>query len=248
MRLLRAELSKLVSLPSVWTAFAVGLLVPSVIAYLNASSMRGRNAQAAGLDVGFEELGFGVIAAIILGVVAVSSEYATEGEESAGGRQITASLTAAPSRGGFLLAKIGAVALAAAVMSAVATAATLGAVAFALADAAPPMGEEVPRMLGVVVYWVLTALLASAITLLTRNGIVPLAVLILNTSVVSVTFLLSKVTPLASYLPDMAGARMITSRIHSSVEMPPVVGGLVMAAWVAALLAVGAAVFLRRDA
>jgi hypothetical protein len=108
--------------------------------------------------------------------------------------------------------------------------------------------SDVSRVPGVVVYWVLTALLAFGITLLTRNGIVPLVVLILNTSVVTVTFLLTKITTLAVYFPDMAGLRMFIIEMDLPVHLSPVAGGAVMAAWVAVLLAVGVAVFRRRDA
>ncbi|MEU9833327.1 ABC transporter permease [Streptosporangium sp. NPDC048047] len=253
MRALHAELRKLSGIPSAWVAVVVGLVVPFAIAALNAGARNfGRAAggsDPAGVDAGFQELAFGVIGVIILGVVAASSEYFAEGGDSAGSRQITASLTAVPSRVGFLAAKAGALALSAAVLAAVSTAATLAVSRAASGGpAAPLVLADAPRALGVVAYWVLTALLAHGLALLTRGGVVPLVVLILNTSVVSVTYLLTRVTPLANYLPDMAGARMFIRTFRSSVEITPLVGGAVMAAWTLALLGVAAAVFLRRDA
>lgn len=253
MRAYRAELSKLASLPSVWASCLVGVVVPAVVAYLTASSAASAIADgtkaAPSADVGFQELAFGVVGAIILGVVAASSEYFAEGEDSGGGRQITTSLTVVPSRTRFLLAKIAAVITTAGVLAVAATAITLTFVQTLLGSHVEAFGAaNLSRTLGVVVYWVLTALLAFGITLLTRNGIIPLAVLILNTSVVTVTFLLTKITPLAAYFPDMAGMRMFITEVALPVRLSPVAGGVVMAVWVAVLLAAGFATFHRRDA
>ncbi|GII84536.1 hypothetical protein Ssi03_25260 [Sphaerisporangium siamense] len=250
MRALAAEASKLASLPAVWIAAAVGVLLPSLIAVMNSAAARGATVEPAGTNTGYYELAFGVVGVIVLGVVAVSSEYVTESAELGGGRQITTSLTVVPSRLRLLLAKMSAVAIAGALLAVVAVVATMGAVRFVLGEHAPALGvEDVPRLAGVVFYWVGTALLSSGITVLARHGVVPLAVLIANTSVVSVTYLLTKVTPLANYLPDLAGSRMFVRKLaRDTVEISPLTGGLVMAAWVAGLLGIAALVFIRRDA
>ncbi|MFI6505467.1 ABC transporter permease [Nonomuraea typhae] len=253
-RVLAAEASKLASLPAVWIALAAGVLVPSVIAGITSSAVldaitRGAE-RAAGVDHGYQELAFGVVGVIILGVVAVSSEYVTENEESGGGRQITTSLTAVPSRLRFLLAKAATTAIVSALLAVAATVTTLGVVQVVLGEHAPALGvEELPRLAGVVFYWIFTSLLAFGITVLTRHGVVPLAVLITNTSVVTVTYLLTRITPLADYLPDMAGLRMFIRKIaDNTAEITPLLGGLVMTAWVTVLLVIAAAVFTRRDA
>ncbi|WP_313888013.1 ABC transporter permease [Lentzea alba] len=225
----RGELSKLASLPSVWAACLVGVVVPAGVAIINARSTS--------VDAGFQELAFGVVGVIVLGVVAASSEYFVDGEDN--GRQITTSLTVVPSRTRFLLAKIAAVTTVATALAVVAAVITL----LLIGQAA-----GLSRMFGAVVYWVLTALLAFGMTLLTRNGIIPLALLILNTSVVTVTFLLAKITTLAVYFPDMAGIRMFITEVDLPVRLSPVAGGAVMAAWVVALLVAGFATFRRRDA
>ncbi|WP_030455354.1 ABC transporter permease [Herbidospora cretacea] len=232
MRAVRAELAKLGTLPSVWLAGALALVVPTGIALLNS----GRP----GPDRGYQELAFGVMGVIVLGVVAVSSEYLTEGADAGGGRQLTTSLTAVPSRVRFLAAKAAAVALVAVALAVAATAATMGVV---------PTTLDAGRVAGVVCYWTYTALLAFAITVLLRHGIVPLTVLLVNTSLVSVTFLLTKVTPLANYFPDMAGVRMFVGKVaNDGVVITPLTGLLVMSAWVAGLLVLAGAVFVRRDA
>lgn len=248
MRALAAEFAKLASLPAAWIAAAISVLVPGGIAVLTASAARRGGVPTAGIDTGYQELAIGVVGAIVLGVVAISSEYFTESAESGGGRQITTSLTAVPSRLRFLCAKMSAIALTCALLALVASAVTMGVVQV-LGDAPGLGADDVPRLAGVVCYWVYTALLAFGITVLTRHGAIPLAILIINTSVVSVTYLLTKVIPLANFLPDMAGVRMfIRDFADTGVEIEPLLGYLVMTAWVAALLAIATITFTRRDA
>jgi ABC-2 type transport system permease protein len=223
----RAELLKLAGLPSVWVAAALSLLVPPLLAVL------GSRSGPDGADTGFMQLAFGVLGPLVLGTVAAGSEYR--------GGQIMTSLVCVPSRLRLLAVKTGALVLAVAVLAVPSALLTL-AVAGALT------GGAGPRIAGAVVYWVLQALLAYGITLLTRSGVLPLTVLIVNTTVVSFSFLLSKVTPLAGYLPDLAGVHMFMRDIDSRAELAPVTGGLVMAAWVAALLGVAGYAFHRRDA
>jgi ABC-2 type transport system permease protein len=254
MATVNAELRKLLGLPSAWAALVIGCAVAPVIAFITASATRRSietgTAAAGGLaDAGYQELAFGVVGAIILGVVAVSSEYLAEGGDAGDSRQLTTSLVAQPSRSRFLIAKASALILTVAVFAAVTGIVTQTVTRTVLGDHAEPLtGGTVLRLLGVTLYWVCTALIAYAITLLTRSGVVPLTVLILNTSVVSVTYLISKVVPAANYFPDLAGARMFIRTVESTATIAPVTGGLVMVGWTIALLTVGSLVFLRRDA
>ncbi|KHL97135.1 ABC transporter permease [Paenibacillus sp. IHB B 3415] len=252
MKTFSAELSKLISLPTIWVALAVGILVSPVVAAINSfsalSSISRGIETAVEADIGYQELAFGVMGAIILGVVAISSEYFTESEESAGGRQITTSLTAVPSRLRFLLSKATVVASASALLAIVTTAATMTVIQIILGEHAPALGiPAIPRLIGVVCYWILTALLAFGVTVLTRNGVIPLAILIMNTSVVTVTYLLTKITPLANYLPDMAGIRMFVKIKDTGVGIDPLWAGVIMTAWVAAFLTAAVIAFCRRD-
>ena len=189
-----------------------------------------------------------MLGAIILGVAAIGSEYTAEGEESAGSRQITTTLTAIPSRVRLLLAKVIAVAIATAVLATVAITLVFTTVHLLLGPDAPALdGDTFVRAGGAVIYWVLMALLGFGLTVLTRNGIIPMAVLVANSSAVTVTYLLAQSIPAANYLPDLAGMRMFTT-VSTSVEIAPLTGGLVMATWVVALLIAAGAVFTRRDA
>lgn len=239
MRAFNAELSKLFSLPGIWLAFLIGAFAPAVFAALDSIVQKediiaGVSTQLS--EVGYIGLGFGVQGVIILGVLAVSSEYLTESSESGGGQQITTSLTVVSSRLHFLLAKAGAVTVISILLCIVAMMTTALATHLILGEYTPAF--EWTRLIGVVCYWTFTALLAFGITVLTKNGIIPLAVLMINSSVVSLSVLLYRVTKLAFYLPDRAGIEMF---------MTPFTGGLVMFAWVVVLFIVAAIVFHRRD-
>ncbi|MEU8210952.1 hypothetical protein AB0B85_17360 [Micromonospora sp. NPDC049044] len=249
MNLVRAELRKLLSLPTAWVGLVLGTLVAPVIVLLNAPYTR--RAIADGTltdlsDLGLRDLGIGLIGPMVLGVIVVSSEYTSTARDAPGARQLTATLIAVPHRLRLLGAKTTALVLVVAAQAAVTTAATL-ALTQLLHGAHAPLPAPA-RIAAAILYWTLTALLAYAITLITRNGIVPLTLLIINSSVVSVSYLLTKVTDLASYLPDIVGAQMFIRGTDFPVEVPPMTAGLVMTAWIVALLAVGAVLFQRRDA
>ncbi|WP_106767624.1 ABC transporter permease [Paenibacillus faecalis] len=246
MRAFNAELSKLFSLPGIWLAFLIGAFAPAVIAALD--SIVEKEEIIAGVstrlsEVGYIGLGLGVQGVIILGVLAVSSEYLTESSETGGGQQITTSLTVVPSRLHFLLAKAGAVAVISILLSIVAIITTVSATNLILGQYVPAF--EASRLIGAVYYWTFTALIAFGMTVITKNGIIPLAVLIINSSVVSFSVLLSKVTKLAFYLPDRAGLDMfmlMSDRFHT-----PFRGGLIMTVWVAVFFIVAIIIFHRRD-
>ena len=93
-------------------------------------------------------------------------------------------------------------------------------------------------------------LIAFAITVLARSGIIPLIILIANSSVVSVSLLLTNLTPAAHWLPDMAGRNLFGFPADSVVPggLDPTPGAIVMAGWALALLIVAGIVFRRRDA
>ncbi|MEU4692568.1 hypothetical protein [Actinoplanes sp. NPDC023714] len=249
MSLVHAELRKLLGLPTAWIGIVLGLLAAPALVVLNASAAR--SAVAEGLtqdpsDIGFQYLGIGLLGAMILGVVVVSSEYTPTGDDTPGARQMSATLLAAPRRIRLLTAKGIALSLVTGVQGTITAAATL-----VLTEQVH--GSLVPaptpgRVAAAVLYWVLIGLLASAITLLTRNGIVTLAVLVVNSTVVSLSYLLTKVTPWAAYLPDIVGAHMFLRSIDVPVEIGPVTAGAVMTTWVAGLLAIAAVLFRRRDA
>ncbi|MEU7587336.1 hypothetical protein AB0A95_13650 [Micromonospora sp. NPDC049230] len=249
MNLVRAELRKLLGLPTAWVGLVLGTLIAPVIVLLNAPYTRRAIADGSfgdTSDLGLRDLGIGLIGPMVLGVIVVSSEYTSTGRDAPGARQLTATLAAVPNRLRLLAAKTTALVLVVAAQAAVTTAATLTLTRVLHGDNAAAPAPA--RVAAAILYWTLTALLAYAITLITRNGIVPLTLLIINSSVVSVSYLLTKVTDLASYLPDIVGAQMFIRGGDFPVKVAPVTAGLVMTAWIVVLLAVGAVLFQRRDA
>lgn len=258
MRALHAELSKLFSLPSIWLAFLIGAFAPAVIAALDSTAQKKEIIAGVSTrlsEVGYIGLALGVQGVIILGVLAVSSEYLTESSETGGGQQITTSLTVISSRLHFLLAKTGAVTVISILLCIFAIMTTALTTHIILGEYAPPL--EWSRLVGAVCYWIFTALLALGITVLTKNGIIPLTVLMINSSVVSFSVLLFKITKLAFYLPDRAGADMFiftSNSLHAPTTSSlfdrfhtPFTGGLVMFAWVVVIFIIAAIVFHRRD-
>lgn len=245
MRAFKAELSKLISLPGIWLAFLIGAIAPALIAAMD--GIVEKEAIIAGVSTRLSEVGYiglylGVQGVIILGVLAVSSEYVVESSDDGGGNQIATSLTVIPSRLDLLLAKVSAVTVISFLLSIVAIGTTISTTHLIIGEYTPVF--EVSRLIGVVCYWIFTALLALGITLLTKNGIIPLTILIINTSLVSFSFLLSKMTNLAYFLPDRAGADMFMS---DDGYLTPFTGGFVMFMWVVCIFIVGAIVFHRRD-
>ncbi|MBM2618339.1 hypothetical protein JIG36_22520 [Actinoplanes sp. LDG1-06] len=243
-----AELRKLLGLPTAWVGLVLGLIAAPLLVFVNAPALR-RMADSGQLpdpaDVGYENLGIGLLGALILGVVVVSSEYTSTGDDSPGAHQMTSTLLAMPGRKRLLAAKGSALALVVGVQGAV-TAVTTIVLTRSLMPFAPSFDPV--RVAAAVLYWILLALLAYAITFIFRNGIVTLTLFIVNSSVVSVSYLLTKLTPLAAYLPDIVGAHMFLRSHPADETIPPVTAGVVMTLWVGALLAVAAFLFRRRPA
>lgn len=252
----RAELVKLTRLPSTWVALVIGLALPPLVAAGNGAAVAhalrtgdtGMLASTSTVDAGLTETLLVVLAAVIIGVVAVSSEHTPNHDGSGGGRQVSTSILAVPRRGVLLVAKALAVALVVALLAAPAVVAAVAVARLTLgAYASDPPGPM--RIVGAVLYVVLFALLALALTVLTRRGYAPLVILLANASVVSFSWLLTKVTDAAVWLPDLAGSAMfLRERLDGPPRPSALAGGLAMAAWVAVVLAVAGVVHRRRDA
>lgn len=253
-----AELRKAVTLPATWVAVAVTLFGSAGITVLNAVATRTAlgsgnlesRAFTSAFETAYAAAPLGTVGAVVLGVVVVSSEYVTNSTDAGGGRQITTTLTAGPHRTGLLLAKALTVVLLVLATAALTIPTGVTVAGLIIGDHAPVLAWDVvlTRSMGATLYWVLTALIALAVTVLTRSGLVPLVVLITNSSLVSVSLLLTQITPLAHWLPDMAGRRLFggLSTVEGGLSAGP--GALVMAAWALGLLTVAGLVFSRRDA
>lgn len=260
LRTAAAELRKTATLRASLGAAAVAVLGSFCITMLNSFGVR--DALRAGrpdlvgytspAEAVFSAVPLGTVGAVVLGVIVISSEYTTNSPDAGGGRQITATLAATPRRLVLLAAKAAAVAIHVLAMAAVTVPACLAVAHLIIGDAftVDDLGDALTRAAGAALYWTLTGLIAVAVTILTRSGIIPLVVLIANSSLVSVSILLTHLTPLAYYLPDLAGMRLFVVDEPGlfADALDPLTGGLVMAAWTLGFLALSAAVFHRRDA
>jgi ABC-type transport system involved in multi-copper enzyme maturation permease subunit len=242
-RILSAELRKTVTLPASWAAASVGLLGSLLITLLNAYAVHANpdgHAFTAPLEIAFSATPLGTVGATVLGATAFSSEYTGE-------RQITTSLAAMPNRELILAAKAIVVVLLVAAMASVTMPLTIGTARLVIGGTVS-VPDAVLRCLGATLFWTLSGLIALAIAVFARSGVVPLVVLIVNSSLVSFSLLLSKISPLGFWLPDMAGRRLLGGVQTAGGGLGTAPGALVMAGWTVLLMAAASTVFRRRDA
>ncbi|MEU0240294.1 ABC transporter permease [Nocardiopsis sp. NPDC006198] len=247
----RAEAFKLRTLTSVlFTCLATAALTVG-LAWLSGWSVGRALTDNPGLLVGevvpeqsgFDAISYGQAGMVVLGVLAVGTEYT--------GGQIRASLLAVPHRPRLLLAKAAAVAAAALAVALATVPAAFAATQVGLGEHGYPLTGMLDRpvlgaLAGAVAYWVLLALLAAGITVVLRNTVVPLVLLI--SLVLALSFYLSMLTGLADLLPDRAGAQMFLRGGPNRTDLSAIGGGAVMAAWVAGVWAVAVPLFARRAA
>lgn len=260
LRAFSAELRKAGTLPGVWVGMAVMVIASTALTAYNASMVR--NALAGGrpedtafgsaVDSAFAAVPIGTVGAVVVGVLVIGSEYTANSPDAGGGRQITTTLTVIPHRVRALAAKAIVVTLLVVAAAAVTLTGTVALAALIIGDHATevvPVDTALARSGGTTLYWLLTALIAFAITVLARSAVIPLLILIVNSSLVSVSLLLTNLTPLAHWLPDMAGRRLFglpeESIVPGGLDVIP--GAIVMGVWTLSLLSVAAIVFRRRD-
>lgn len=258
-RVVASEWTKLAALRSPWWTAAVTVLVSAVITYLSA--------QASSVDPGFDPLDsvttgllLGQLGPLVLGVLVGAGEFRTGAFRSTftvvpRRWPVTAAQTVVVAGFGLLLG------------AAVATACVLGVVPAARSrDVAVDLGADgTPGvLLGVVLYVAGLALLGFALGALLRRTVPALMTALVLVLILPIVLMLAddpyggsmlaadaRVTVLGTIgvlLPGTAGQLMTipASRgpIDGSPDLGPVGGGLVLAAWVLALL-VAAAVRLR---
>ncbi|RCS61287.1 ABC transporter permease [Microbacterium sp. JB110] len=261
LRTILTELRKTATLPGAWAGMAVAVLGSVALTILNAVTVRGavtsgqseRVADTSPFETAFAMMPLGTVGAVVIGVVAMSSEYTAARTDADGGRQITTTLTAIPGRLRLLTAKALSVIVLVTAIAIVAVPLSVVVANVIIGDAGTEIvsiDHAVRRWAGGALYWTLMGLIAFAITVLARSGIIPLIILIANSSVVSFSLLLTNLTPLAHWLPDMAGRNLFGFPEDSVVPggLEPIPGAIVMGCWTLALLIVAGVVFRRRDA
>ncbi len=257
MNAFRAELSKLASLPSARVGAVLTVELPVVVTMITASqfayALRTGDTDVlvttSSIDEGFGQLMFGLVGISVIAVVSVSSEYARNSRDVGGSSQITTTMVAIPVRLKAISAKLLAVLVWLVALALITFPLTLWASHQFLGEFAPDFGADlVPRLSGALLYWVVMAFLAVAVTLLTRSGMIPLVLLIANASMVSLTLLLSGLTSWVKVLPDAAAMATYLKDLPLSPKLSPGAGLMVSAGWLVVFAAVALVSYSRRDA
>lgn len=251
-RLLLSELTKLLSLRSVW----ITALIVAALSILAAWSQAGAIGDALRTNdpalapgtvpesVGLEWVTLGEIGIIVIGVIAASSEY-TSG-------QLKTSLLASPGRLRLFLAKIAALTILVTGIGIVTVPALSLLSQHGLGDLSVIDGE-VPaslllRWVGAIGYWVAMALIGFSIATLLKQTLIPLFALIVISQLGLMLLLL---TTWLAYLPTIAGIQLFDPGLIASY--PDAALGIQLAAivttgWTIAFLALAGHRFVRRDA
>lgn len=246
---LRAEFLKAVSLPAVWVAGVIAVFCPMLFTAITVMQIhRNRASGRTGafvstVDLGFSEFLFTMITAIVVGVVIASSEYTPSNTRPGAGRQVTTTLIACPHRLKAFVTKT----FVLAGLSVVLASLSIGLAMTVASTIDPQWGETPRRFVGAVFYWTMVALMSYSVAFIMRTTLVPIAVLGLNQSFISISFLLLKVTSLAKYLPDLAGVSLV-SREAAFKPLQAELGAIVMSSWTIILLAIACLCFVQRDA
>lgn len=218
-RAVASEMIKLRTLPAAWTTGVTTVGLAAALTAAVATSTVDPSVDAVTIVLG--NVAFLQVGPIVLGVVAVASEYA--------GHELRTTLTAVPDRRVALFGKAVALLLAAAVTSVVALVSAV-ATGWALGRSD---GVGSPWLVaGAAAYLVLVGLLAAAVTVVLRSLVPSLVVMLVGVIVASP--LLASVTDLARWLPRWSA---------DSFD-----GTLVLLAWVLLAGTAAAVGFVRRDA
>ncbi|WP_431031762.1 ABC transporter permease [Streptomyces sp. P6-2-1] len=238
---LHAEWIKLYSLRTHLACLPVYVLVCLGISLLMGWTSRHSN-DIDPVALGFSGMQSGMVLLVVVGVLAVTSEYASG--------SVRGSLLAVPRRGRFQAAKLGALALVAAVVSAVTAPLSYLLVQGLLGDRGTGVdGETVARMGGAVLYTVLLVLFSMGLALVLRSTALTLGVLVPLFFMISTMLANIPATrAVAQFLPDMAGSLVLRHDLPTHSTLGPISGLAVLAAWAAAATAAGRFALAHRDA
>lgn len=250
-RCFRAECVKLLTRPSILLTVAGVLATGIALTWLETPAvlqmmLSGSPDLAPGAS--FENMGFDMIAACQLGMVAVGAMAASGEYQRAG---LRTSLLAMPNRASLLAAQTAALALFCLVAATASVAsislvaqARLGVHSVVVAGLPPDLARD---WAGAVLFWVASALIAFFLTHVFRGVVVPLfAMVCLSLS----TYVALSLTSLARLLPTTAGILLfdplsITASYPNAALTRPQ-AALVVAAWIAVTGGLAAALFARR--
>lgn len=247
--LARSESTKLLTARSTWILALVAVLGTWPMAWTNSASTVDLPADSELLFSstpipaeyqGLEMAGFGHVLIVVLAALWAGSEYGS-------GKQIRTTLLATPKRLRVFVVKAVLLAILTAVIAFLTMTGTLM-ITHATGDIGIDSWTLSPAIWanigGVTLAWTMTALIAFAVGTLARTMILPLILIV--PLVIGIGDFLAGFWAGAKFLPTTAGAAMYSDP-DSGGYLDPALGGLVQAAWTAALLIAAAVAFTRRD-
>ncbi|WP_104092548.1 ABC transporter permease [Arthrobacter sp. GMC3] len=239
----RSELTKAFTLRSVQVTLLVAVLVPPLLAFFSGRAFDPTRTAPGGFPIeshGFETAGFGQPIIILFAALVVGSEYLDA--------QIRTTLTATPSRGRIIGAKLLITALLSAVVAALSTTGAVLLKHAALGDRGMNLDQFTISMawnlLGAIINYSLLSLIAASATLIMRNYIATIVVLV--PMVLGLTISLVGAIPSLKFLPDLAGVQLLTTYPGVGL-LDPIPGAFVMTAWALGLGTIGSRLFQSRD-
>lgn len=242
-RTLRAELDKLITLPSVWiTLICTFILNLGVVAAFTSVGLEGAAGTQGILIIGLSSMRYLQAGFIILGILATCSEYT--------GGQIRTTLTSIPWRGLQLTTKH--LALAIVTIPATFIIVVLGVLYTWIRMRDTTVGLEIDTLtkalIGATGYLTLTALLSAAIGAILRRT-TPTFVILLGYYFIVSPLTRDLLRSFITYLPDTAGQTMyMLSSTDDKYALTPVQGTEILILWALVFIAVAVVFYRKRDA
>ncbi|WEV52594.1 ABC transporter permease [Bifidobacterium sp. ESL0704] len=240
-RTIHSEFWKMVTSRSMMLVVAAAVVCPVLLA--GASGFAANSpVKVAVRNQGFETAGFGQPFIILLASLNVYAEWSSG--------QIRTSLAATPDRKRLLAGKTIVSAMTASAIGLVATPMAVCLEQWARARSAGQCFTLIftPEMLGNVLSvglnYLLIALIAQSLTVITRSIVATIVVLV--PMVLGFTIGLVPVFPILRFLPDLAGIQLLTGYPGLPL-LSPLPGALVMAVWAIGMLAISVVLFNKRD-
>ena len=258
-RSLKAETLKAASLPGVWLGAALAIILPTLIEYYADRKLPDELADGdlqalAKLDnVGVTGIYFGTAGIVVLAASIVVSEYAITPHTNSTSRQVTTTMLVQPRRGAAIVAKLIVVLGVSTVIMTLTSALTLSLCKHLLGSwvSFDPLPWQ--RLVGLLCWWIFSAIAAMALAVATRSALTSMTLLIAMSTMISPGLIVLQWSDIARFLPDTAAVRIIASPTTLHYDELVKLLSIPMAASICAVWAGGCAViccwvWMRRDA
>ncbi|CAM3482850.1 ABC transporter permease [Marinicrinis lubricantis] len=239
-RAIKAELSKLCSLPITWFTLGGTFIVNLMLAYAYSNAgLQGLTSIQSTLQIGLASVSFSQAGFMIFSILTVCSEY--------NGGQIRTTLTAMPRRGIQIFAALFALTVVLIPAAFVVSSSGVLLTQILVEDAGAPIVwvHLVFTMLGVSAYLTLTALISAALGVVLHRMLPALAIMLSYYYIAGP--LIRDQADFAKYLPDKAGVVMWFPQPDHASALTPVQGGILLGAWTLAAIIIAATVYRKRD-